>query len=74
MRKEGQAIPVAGTNYKDLPQEQWSVSQRIRNAKRMEFETLSKEGGYRVCIDMAFDDLMLEKAQASLVQQVTNFS
>lgn len=74
MRKEGQEIPVAGTNYKELPQEQWSVSQRIRNAKRMEFETLSKEGGYRVCIDMAFDDLMLEKAQASLVQQVTNFS
>ncbi|CAM9754255.1 unnamed protein product [Ectocarpus sp. 4 AP-2014] len=70
MRKEGQEIPMAGTNYKDLPQEQWSVSQRIRNAKRMEFETSSKEGGYRVCIDMAFDDLMLEKAQASLVQQV----
>lgn len=70
MRKEGREIPVDGTDYRDLPQEKWSVSQRIRHAKRLEFEALSTEGGYRVCIDMAFDELMLAKAQASLVQQV----
>lgn len=70
MRKEGREIPVDGKDYRDLPQEQWSVSQKIRHAKRQEFEALSTAGGYRVCIDMAFDELMLKKAQASLVQQV----
>lgn len=70
MRKEGLEIPTAGVDYRALPKEQWSVSQRIRDAKRQEFEKSSTEGGYRVCFDMAFDDLMLEKAQASLVQQV----
>ncbi|CAM9217653.1 unnamed protein product [Pylaiella littoralis] len=70
MRKEGREIPADGKDYRDLPQEQWSVSQRIRHAKRQEFEALSTEGGYRICIDMAFDELMLAKAQASLVQQV----
>lgn len=70
MRKEGLEIPTAGVDYRALPKEKWSVSQRIRDAKRQEFEELSTGGGYRVCLDMAFDDLMLEKAQASLVQQV----
>lgn len=70
MREAGVEIPAVGTNYRDLPREQWSVSQKIRNAKREEFEALSREGGYRVCVDMAFDDLMLEKARASMVQQV----
>lgn len=70
-RKEGREIPAAGANYRDLPREQWSVSQKINHARRAEFEEKSTQGGYRVCIDMAFDDLMLEKAQASVGQQVT---
>lgn len=60
-----------GANYRDLPREQWSVSQKINHAKRLEFEEKSTAGGYRVCIDMAFDHLMLEKAQASVGQQVS---
>lgn len=70
MRQAGVEIPEPGKNYRDLPREQWSVSQRIRNAKREELEALIKEGGYRVCVDMAFEDVMGEKARASLVQQV----
>ena len=69
-RKEGRELPSAGANYRDLPPEQWSVSQKINHSKRLEFEEKSTQGGYRVCIDMAFDDLMLEKAQASVGQQV----
>eukprot|EP00752_Nemacystus_decipiens_P017701 g15870.t1 len=69
-RKEGRELPSAGSNYRDLPREQWSVSQKINHDKRLEFEEKSIEGGYRVCIDMAFDDLMLEKARASVGQQV----
>lgn len=72
MRKEGLEIPPAGTDYRALPREKWSVSQRIREAKRQEFEALSRDGGYHVCFDMAFHSLMLEKAQASLVQQVSS--
>lgn len=70
MRQAGQDIPAMGKNYRDLPQEKWSVSQRIRHAKREEFEELVTLGGYRVCVDMAFEDLMVDKARASLVQQV----
>ena len=70
MREAGVEIPAVGTNYRDLPKDQWSVSQKIRHAKREEFEALSRKGGYRVCVDMAFHDLMVEKARASLVQQV----
>lgn len=69
MRKEGREPPVAGANYRDLPREQWSISQKINFAKRQEFEEKSAASGYRVCIDMAFDDLMLEKAKTSLRQQ-----
>lgn len=72
MREAGVAIPSVGTNYRDLPKDQWSVSQKIRNAKREEFDALASSGGYRVCIDMAFDDVMVDKARASLVQQVPN--
>lgn len=70
MRQAGLDMPTQGKNYRELPKEQWSVSQKIRDAKRGEFETLVKEGGYRVCVDMAFENFMVEKAQASLVQQV----
>lgn len=70
MRKAGKEIPAEGKNWRDLPPEQWSVSQKIRMAKRKEFEDLAIAGDYRVCVDMSFDDLMLEKARASLVQQV----
>ena len=74
MRAAGIEIPAVGTNYRDLPRDQWSVSQKIRNAKREEFEALSQEGGYRVCVDMAFEELMVEKARFSLVQQVPQAS
>lgn len=70
MRKEGKEILPEGKNWRDLPPEQWSVSQKIRMAKREEFKELANAGGYRVCVDMSFDDLMVEKARASLVQQV----
>ncbi len=70
MRKEGREPPVDGTNYRDLPREQWSISQKINFAKRQEFQEKSAASGYRVCIDMAFDDFMLEKAKTSLRQQV----
>lgn len=70
MRKEGKELPAEGKNWRDLPPEQWSVSQRIGMAKRTEFVDLVNEGGYHVCVDMSFDNLMEEKARASMVQQV----
>lgn len=70
MRKAGVEIPADGKLWRDLPPEQWSVSQKIRWAKRKEFQELAQSGGYRVCVDMAFDDLMPENARASMVQQV----
>lgn len=70
MRQAGHEIPATGTLWRDLPREQWSVSQKIRMAKKTEFEELAHSGGYRVCVDMAFDHLMPEKARASMVQQV----
>lgn len=70
MRQAGVEIPSDGKLWRDLPPEQWSVSQRVRMAKKKEFENLVESGGYRVCVDMAFHELMPEKARASLIQQV----
>lgn len=74
MRKAGIEIPQTGKLWRDLPPEQWSVSQRIRMAKKKEFEDLARGGGYRVCVDMAFEHLMLKKARASTVQQVRMYN
>lgn len=70
MRQAGEEIPAVGTLWRDLPPEKWSVSQKIRMAKKKEFDDLANSGGYRVCVDMSFHDLMVDKARASLVQQV----
>lgn len=70
MRKAGKVIRPEGRNYRELPKEQWSISQKINNARRGEFEAKAKQGGYHVCVDMSFYDVMKEKARGSLVQQV----
>lgn len=70
MRKAGVGVPAEGKLWRDLPPEEWSVSQKVRMAKKRDFEDLARGGGYRVCVDMAFEELMAERARASLVQQV----